>query len=390
MKIPLSKPFFSGKESHYVADLMARGQIDSDGLFTRACAETLEERFSIKKILITPSCTASLEMALMLCGLNVGDEVILPSFTFASTANAILRVGAKPVFVEIRPDTLNLDVNLVPDLITSRTKAIIPVHYAGVACDMDQLETIARTHQLMVIEDAAQAVNSFYKKRALGTIGAFGAYSFHSTKNYTCGEGGALCINSPEMFERAEIIRDKGTNRGKFLRGEVDKYTWVDIGSSFVPSELICAVLYAQLEMIEWITKKRKRICRLYDRNLRPLEVSGQLRLPHIPEDHESNYHLYYLILPNREVRDALRAYLNSNDIGAASHYVPLHASPMGNTLGYRMGDLPITEDLSDRLLRLPNYPELSEQDQMSVIKNIFAFLESLKRKSMLKTVVMK
>lgn len=378
MKIPSSKPFFSGNELPYIAEVIASGNIASDGRFTNAAARLLEERYSIPKVLITPSCTAALEIAAMLCDLGPGDEAILPSFTFASTANAILRLGAKPVFVDIRVDTLNLDETLVESAITPRTKAIFPVHYAGVACEMDRLMTIAETHNLRVVEDAAQAVNSSYAGQALGTIGTLGAYSFHATKNYVCGEGGALCINSPELLERAEIIRDKGTNRGSFLRGEIDKYTWVDIGSSSLPSELVCAFLLAQLETIEWSTMRRRRIARFYDRHLSSLEAEGLLRLPVTPKNCETNHHLYYILLPDRGTRDEVMRYLNGNDIAASSHFVPLHSSPMGKTLGYNDGDLPITEDISGRLLRLPIYPELSEQEQMHVIRNVTTCLQQI------------
>ena len=378
MKIPSSKPFFVGREITYIEEVIASGDISSDGRFTRACARLLEESYAINKILITPSCTAALEMAAMLCDLGPGDEVILPSFTFASTANAILRLGARPVFVDIRSDTLNLDETLIETAITSRTKAIFPVHYAGVGCEMDRVMEIAQKYQLQVVEDAAQGVNGFYQGRALGSIGAFGAYSFHSTKNYSCGEGGALCINSPELLDRAEIIREKGTNRSKFLRGEIDKYTWVDVGSSYLPSEIVCAFLYAQLEMIEWSTTQRRRISRFYDDHLRSLEQENFIRLPVTPGNCDSNHHLYYILLPDSPTRDQLMRQLNSKGIAAVSHYVPLHSSPMGKKLGYADGDLPITEDLSRRLLRLPIYPELSEDEQMDVISSVKTCLQQI------------
>jgi dTDP-4-amino-4,6-dideoxygalactose transaminase len=381
MRIPSSKPFLAGNEIAYISDLIASGNIDSDGRYARACAQLLEERYSIKKVLMTPSCTAALEMAAMLCDLGPDDEVILPSFTFTSTANAILRLGARPVFVDIRSDTLNLDERLVENAISSRTKAIFPVHYAGVACQMNRLMEIASEHHLLVVEDAAQAVNAFFNGRALGSIGTFGAYSFHSTKNYVCGEGGALCINSTEMVERAEIIRDKGTNRSRFARGEIDKYTWIDIGSSYAPAELVCAFLNAQLEVAEWITTRRRRISRVYDSHLHRLEREGLLRRPITPAECESNYHLYYILLPDVQTRDSLMHHLNANGIGAVSHYVPLHSSPMGRTLGYEAGQLPITEELSGRLLRLPNYPELSDDEQIYVIRNVISYLERIEIK---------
>jgi dTDP-4-amino-4,6-dideoxygalactose transaminase len=257
-EIPFNKPFLTGKELHYIAGAIARGNLGGDGHFTQQCCQLLQERFGIRRVLMMPSCTAALELAAMLCGLSPGDEVILPSFTFVSTAAAVVRLGARPVFVDIRPDTLNLDDALVEEAITPRTRAIFPVHYAGVGCEMDRLLTIARSYGLRIVEDAAQAVNSWYDGKALGSLGDLGTYSFHETKNYMCGQGGALCINAPDLNERAEILRDKGTNRQKFLRGQVDKYTWVDVGGCYVPSELCCAFLYAQLEMMEEITRRRQ------------------------------------------------------------------------------------------------------------------------------------
>lgn len=376
MKIPLNKTFLAGSELSYVAEIIASGNIGSDGRFTRACARLLEESYSIQKVVITPSCTAALEMAALLCNIGPGDEVILPSFTFASTANAVVRLGARPVFVDIRPDTLNLDERLVEAAITPRTKAIIPVHYAGVACEMDHLVTIAKAHNLLVIEDAAQGVDAFYEGRALGSIGAMGAYSFHSTKNVACGEGGALCINSEELVERAEIIRDKGTNRGQFIRGEVDKYTWVDVGSSYLPSELVSAFLFGQLEMIEWSTKRRSRICRMYNEELSPFAEQGLLRLPFTPDHCESNYHLYYVLLPDEDTRDRLLHHLNRQGAGAATHYVPLHSSPMGKKLGWK-DRLPVTEMVSECLLRLPVYPDMTETEQLYVIRAVCEFLQN-------------
>src|SRR5215468_2682286 len=300
-RIPFNKPFIAGKELHYIARAIDSGQLAGDGYFTKHCCRVFEEQLGIHKILMTPSCTAALEMAAMLCDLGPGDEVILPSFTFVSTANAFVRLGAKPVFVDIRPDTLNLDERLIESAITPRTKAIFPVHYAGVSCAMNSIMTVATKHNLVVVEDAAQGVNAFYDGRALGAIGHLGTYSFHDTKNYISGEGGALCINAPEMVERAEIIRDKGTNRSQFFRGEVDKYTWVDIGSSYVPSEICCAFLYAQLEMLETITNRRRKVYELYRHHLEPLEAEGLLRLPVIPEGCDSNYHIFYILLPDLE-----------------------------------------------------------------------------------------
>ena len=375
-RIPFNKPFIAGKELHYIAQAVTLGNIASDGYFTEKCSRILEERYGIHKVLMTPSCTAALEMAAILCDLRPGDEVILPSFTFVSTASAFVRLGAKPVFIDIRPDTLNIDENLIEAAITPKTRAIFPVHYAGVACDMDRIMAIAKKHNLLVVEDAAQGVNAFYDGRALGSIGHFGTYSFHETKNYICGEGGALCINSPEMVERAEIIRDKGTNRKQFFRGQVDKYTWVDLGSSYVLSEICCAFLYGQLEMLDAIAARRREIYQFYRPRLKPLEAAALLRLPSIPENCLSNYHLLYLLLPDVSIRNELLDFLKQSGIEAVFHYVPLHSSPIGRRFGYKDGDLPITEDLSGRLLRLPFYYEITEAEQKHVVEQLTSFLE--------------
>lgn len=376
-RIPFNKPFITGKELHYIAQAISSGQIASDGRFTRQCAQLLENRFAIPKVLMTPSCTAALEMAAMLCDLQPGDEVILPSFTFVSTVNAVVRAGAKPAFVDIRPDTLNIDERLIETAITSDTKAIIPVHYAGVACEMRRIMEIARRHNLVVVEDAAQALFAFYEDRPLGTIGHLGAYSFHETKNYVCGEGGALCLNEPSLIERAEIIREKGTNRSRFLRGMVDKYTWVDVGSSYLPSEIACAFLYAQLELLEEICQRRQSIFQFYQEQLSPLEKAGFLQLPQIPPKCESNYHMFYVLLPDCETRDALLTHLRNKGIMAVLHFVPLHAAPMAQRYGYRAGDLPVTEELSGRLARLPFFHDISQVEQMEVINEIKAFAAS-------------
>jgi len=370
-RIPFNKPFIAGKELYYIAQAVTLGNIGGDGHFTKACSRLLEERFGIHRVLLTPSCTAALEMAAMLCDLGPGDEVIMPSFTFVSTANAVVRQGARPVFVDIRPDTLNIDDALIEDAITERTKAIFPVHYAGVGCEMDRIMTIAQQHDLLVVEDAAQGVNAFYDGRALGSIGHLGCYSFHETKNYICGEGGALCVNRPELVQRAEILRDKGTNRQQFFRGEVDKYTWVDVGGSYVPSEICSAFLYGQLEMLDPIARRRREIYRFYRHQLKPLEDEGLLRLPHLPEDCKSNYHMFYVLLPDAETRDGLLDYLKSQGIHAVFHYVPLHTSPMGRKFGYKEGDLPVTEELSGRLVRLPFYYEIEEEEQRTVADHV-------------------
>ena len=374
--IPFNKPYLTGKEMHYIAQAVARHGISGDGPFTRGCARVLEERFGIEKVLMTPSCTAALEMAAMLCDLGPGDEVILPSYTFVSSANAFVRLGARPVFVEIRPDTFNLDESRIEEAITPRTRAIMPVQYAGVSCEMDAIMAIAGRHGLRVIEDAAQGVNASYRGRALGSIGHLGTYSFHDTKNLTCGEGGALCVNAPELFERAEIIRDKGTNRARFFRGEVDKYTWVDVGSSYIPSEISCAFLYAQLEMMDEIKRIRVAIARRYRDLLGPLEDEGLLRLPCVPEGCETHCRTFFVVLKDRATRDALMEDLRQNGIQAVFHFVPLHSSPMGERFGYREEDLPVTREMSGRILRLPSFAEITEAQQERVASQVAAFLK--------------
>jgi dTDP-4-amino-4,6-dideoxygalactose transaminase len=374
-KIPFNRPHITGKEIDYISRAIASGNLSADGYFTRGCASLLKDRFGLLKVLMTPSCTAALEMSAMLCDLEPGDEAILPSFTFVSTANAIARAGAKPVFVDIRPDTLNIDEGLIEAAVTSRTRAIFPVHYAGVSCEMGRIIAIAKKHGLMVVEDAAQGVNAFYNGLPLGALGQLGTYSFHDTKNYVCGEGGALAINSIEMVERAEIIREKGTNRSQFFRGEVDKYTWVDFGSSYLPSEISCAFLLAQLEAMDAITERRRRIYSFYQEHLSPLEERGQLRVPSVPRECRINYHLFYILLNDPKTRDGLMAYLKENDIQAVFHYVPLHTSPMGKRFGYNEGDLPLTEDLSARLLRLPFYYDITEEEQMLVVSRIAEYV---------------
>ncbi len=374
--IPFNKPFLTGAELRYVSEAITSGNINSDGPFTQKCSRLLEDRFAAHRVFMTPSCTAALEMAAILCDLGPGDEVILPSFTFTSSANAIIKVGAHPVFVDIRPDTLNLDENLIEGSITSKTKAILVVHYAGVACEMDRIMSIAAKHNLLVVEDAAQAVNSFYKGRAAGTIGHFGTYSFHHTKNYTCGEGGALCVNAPEKVGRAEMLRDKGTDRSKFLRGEVDKYTWVDFGSSYSPSEITSAFLYAQLEMLDEISSRRRQIFNFYYSLLKPLEDMGVLRLPTIPSECESNSHIFYVLLHSPQIRDEVITFLKQHGVSASFHFVPVHSSPMGKKFGHTRVELPITDQLSARLLRLPLYLDLSEEQQQTVVELLSRFLK--------------
>jgi dTDP-4-amino-4,6-dideoxygalactose transaminase len=373
-RIPFNQPHVVGREVDYIAQAVGEKKIAADGHYTKLCAKLLEARLGIPKVLLTPSCTAALEMAAILCDLSPGDEVILPSYTFVSTANAVVRLGARPVFVDIRPDTFNIDEERIPRAVTPRTKAIFPVHYAGVSCEMSRIMEIAARHDLAVVEDAAQAVNASYHGRPLGSIGHLAAYSFHETKNYVCGEGGALCVNDPRYVERAEIIREKGTNRSRFLRGMVDKYTWVDVGSSYVPSEISCAFLYAQLEELESIARRRGEIYECYRRHLAPLEDAGFLRLPRIPDGCRSNYHMFYVLLRDAAARDALIAHLKVHGIQAVFHYVPLHTSPVGSKFGYRAGDLPVTEDVSSRLVRLPFYCVISEEQQIEVVARIRDF----------------
>jgi dTDP-4-amino-4,6-dideoxygalactose transaminase len=379
-KIPFNRPFIAGKELFYIAQSVTFGNMAGDGHFTKACCALMEKQFQTPKVLLTPSCTAALEMCALLADLKAGDEVIMPSYTFVSTANAVALRGARPVFVDIRPDTLNINENLIEDAITPRTKAIFPVHYAGVSCEMDRIMAIAEKHDLIVAEDAAQGVNSYYHGRALGTIGHLGCYSFHETKNYICGEGGALCINDDLRFaDRSEIIRDKGTNRRQFFRGQVDKYTWVDLGSSYVPSEIVSAFLYGQLELLDEIRNRRKANFDYYHAHLSPMEAEGLLRRPIIPYGCETNYHMYYILLEDAETRNGLMKHLNQQGIMAVFHYIPLHSSPMGLKMGYAGGELPVTEDISARLLRLPLFYEITPQQQETVVNCIRDHLMSRK-----------
>jgi len=372
--IPFNYPFVAGKELYYMAEAVFSGQIASNGAFTRRCQAELERRTGAEKVLLTHSCTAALELAALLCGVAPGHEVIMPSFTFVSTANAFVLRGATPVFVDIRPDTLNLDESLLEAAITPRTRAIVPVHYAGVACDMDAIMGIARAHGIPVIEDAAQGIEASYKGRALGTIGDLGCWSFHETKNLICGEGGALAVNDPALRERAQILWEKGTDRAAFERGEVDRYTWQDLGSSFAPSELIAGFLAAQLEEAEQITARRAATHRRYLEGLHDLEQAGKLQLPRVPADCGNNAHLFPLLLPTQEQRDALLSFLRGRGIGAVFHYIPLHDSPFARRAGYYTGPLPVTEDVSRRLARLPCYYELSPEQQQRVIDAVHAF----------------
>lgn len=375
--IPFNKPYIAGRELEYIVKSVALGNIAADGYFTNACVEILRDRLEVAQSLMVTSCTSALEMAAILCGVEEGDEVILPAYTFVSTASAFVRAGARPVFVDIRPDTLNIDETAIEASLTPRAKVVVPVHYAGVACEMGTIMDIAKRHNLFVVEDAAQGVHAYYHQQALGSIGHLGTYSFHETKNYVCGEGGALCINDERFGERAEILRDKGTNRQKFFRGEVDKYTWVDVGSSYVLSELCCAFLYAQLESLDEIRERRRQIDDTYRIGLADLESEGRLRLPIVPEGCQPNYHMFYILLPDQETQESLRSFLRDRGIHSVFHYVPLHTSPMGSRYGYRQGDLPVTEEYSGRPLRLPFFCELKESEQAHIVHSIHNFMES-------------
>jgi dTDP-4-amino-4,6-dideoxygalactose transaminase len=354
MNIPFNKPYMTGKELWYIAQAHSNGHLAGDGFFTKSCSRWLESSIGCKKALLTHSCTAALEMAALLANLGPGDEVIMPSYTFVSTANAFVLRGAVPVFVDIRPDTLNIDENLIEAAITPRTKAIIPVHYAGVACEMDAIMEIAKRHDLIVIEDAAQGIMSKYKGRPLGSIGHLGCLSFHETKNIISGEGGALLINDPELVQRAEIIREKGTNRSQFFRGQVDKYTWCDLGSSFLPGELIAAFLWAQMEAGEDINSRRIALWNRYNSAFEVFERNGRLRRPIVPDMCIHNAHMYYILLPSLDKRAAFISYLKSQGIGSVFHYVPLHSAPAARDFSRYHGGMDITDQYSDRLVRLP------------------------------------
>ncbi|MFO0252552.1 MAG: dTDP-4-amino-4,6-dideoxygalactose transaminase [Betaproteobacteria bacterium] len=373
--IPFNKPFTIGAELEYITDAVRRGHLSGDGHYTKLCHRWLEDKLGAKRALLTHSCTAALEMAAILCDIRPGDEVIMPSYTFVSTANAFVLRGGVPVFVDIRADTLNLDETLIEAAITPKTKAIVPVHYAGVACEMDTIMAIARHHKLLVAEDAAQAVLSDYKGRRPGAIGDLGCLSFHETKNVISGEGGALLVNNPALVERAEIIREKGTNRSQFFRGEVDKYTWVDIGSSFLPSELVGAFLWAQLEQAEAIIAKRRRICAIYRESLQDLADEGLIGLPQAePEGLAGNGHMFYLFTRTAAERGPLLAHLKAAGVHAVFHYVPLHSSPAGRRYGRTAGGLPVTEDRAERLARLPLYFNLDDDQARAIAAQVRGF----------------
>ncbi|MBQ8052746.1 MAG: dTDP-4-amino-4,6-dideoxygalactose transaminase [Lachnospiraceae bacterium] len=373
-KIPFNIPPFIGTELKYVQQAIDAHKICGDGQFTRKCNTWIEDRFGAPGALLTTSGTTALEMAALLCGLEKGDEVILPSFTFSSTATSIVLTGATPVFIDIRPDTMNIDENKIEAAITDRTKAIMAVHYAGVACEMDKIMEIAHRHDLKVIEDAAQGVMSTYKGKALGTIGDFGCYSFHETKNYSMGEGGALILNHKEDIEPAEILREKGTNRARFFRGQVDKYTWVEYGSSYLPSDMNAAYLWAQLQEADRINENRLATWNAYNVAFAPLSAQGRLVLPTIPEECVHNAHMYYVKLRDLRERTEFIDYLHSCDVGCVFHYVPLHSSPAGRRFGRFNGEDVYTTAESDRLARLPLYFGMTEEDRSKVIETVLSF----------------
>jgi dTDP-4-amino-4,6-dideoxygalactose transaminase len=373
-RIPFNRPSVVGKELYYISQCIFNGYSAGDGEFTKKCHRLLEQELGVPKVLLTTSCTHALEMTALLLDIQPGDEVIVPSFTFVSTINAFVLRGVKPIFIDIRPDTLNMDEKQLERLITPKTRAILPVHYAGVGCEMDVICEIASRHNIPIVEDNAHGLFGKYKGRYLGTFGAFATQSFHETKNFTCGEGGALIINDPHSIERAEIIREKGTNRSRFFRGQVDKYSWVDIGSSYLPSDMLAAFLYAQLEARVEIQARRRQIWEYYHQHLDEWAKEHNTQLPTIPPHCEQSYHMFYILLPSLEYRQALIAYLKSCGILSVFHYLPLHLSDMGRQFGGKEGDCPVTEDVSDRLLRLPYYFDLSEADQEQVVTAIRGF----------------
>ncbi len=372
--IPFNRPYEVGTELDYIKQVLEEGHISGDGMFTQRCHSLLEEALGVPKVLLTTSCTHALEMSAILLDIQPGDEFIVPSYTFVTTVNAFVLRGARPIFIDIRPDTLNMDESLLEGKITTQTKAIIPVHYAGVGCEMDKIMDVAGRYGIRVVEDNAHSLFGKYKGKHLGTFGCMAAQSFHETKNFTSGEGGALLINDPEFVDRAEIIREKGTNRSRFFRGQVDKYTWVDIGSSYLPSDILAAYLYAQLEARVTIQSKRERIWNFYESKIHDWAQENDIRLPVVPSHCEQTYHMFYLLFPSLEIRQGMIEHLKSKGILSVFHYLPLHLSKMGKKFGGRDGDCPVTEDVSDRLLRLPFYTGLSEDDQSRVVEEMCSF----------------
>jgi dTDP-4-amino-4,6-dideoxygalactose transaminase len=375
IRIPFNKPYLVGSEFGYIGEAISLGHTAGDGPFTRKCSELLQSLLQAERVLLTTSCTDALEMAAMLLQLREGDEVIVPSFTFVSTANAFAVHGAKPVFVDIRPDTLNLDERQLEASITERTRAVVPVHYAGVGCEMDEIMRISKERGLALIEDNAHGLFGGYRGKPLGSFGALATQSFHETKNVTCGEGGALVINDVSLTERAEVLRDKGTNRSRFFRGQVDKYTWVDYGSSFLPSDILAAYLYGQLMARRRIQAARKRIWDVYATELAAWAAANGVRLPFIPEDRKQPYHMFYLVLPSLGARTAILDHLRHRGILAVFHYQPLHLSEMGRHYGGRAGQCPVTEQISDQLVRLPMYNSMTEDEQIEVVEAVTDFV---------------
>jgi dTDP-4-amino-4,6-dideoxygalactose transaminase len=375
-RIPFNRPFIVGKELFYVSKAVLAGHLAGDGVFTQQVNAWLERVYDAKLALLTNSCTAALEISAYLCNVGPGDEVIMPSWTFVSTANAFAIRGARIRFIDIREDTLNIDESRIEEAITDRTKAIVPVHYAGVSADMEEICRIGKKHGIPVVEDAAQGVNATYQNRYLGTIGELGCYSFHETKNFISGEGGALLINDDKYAERAQIIREKGTNRTAFRKGVVDKYTWIDFGSSYLPSEIVAAFLFAQLEEAETITHTRRAVFSYYAHAFRPLHDRGLLRMPITPRQCRHNAHMFYLIMASREERDGLIRFLDERNIQAVFHYIPLHSSPKGREVAIGPEELPVTDDIAGRLVRLPCYFGLERSDQDRVIEAVEAFVD--------------
>ncbi len=375
--VSFNVPPYIDKSMEYIHRAAETHKISGDGEYTKKCNKWMEDRFNASKVLLTTSGSTALDMAAILCEIKPGDEVILPSYTFSSTANAFVLAGAKLVFVDIRPDTMNIDEKRIEEAITEKTKVIVAVHYAGVSCEMDTIMDIAHRHGLFVVEDAAQGVMSTYKGKALGTIGDFGCYSFHETKNYSMGEGGAILINNPAFIEKAEILREKGTNRSKFFRGQVDKYTWVDFGDSYLPSEINAAYLWAQLEVADEINNNRLSIWERYYKAFRPLQDKGFMEIPYIPEECKHNAHMFYVKLKNIQQRTAFINYLKERGIGCVFHYVPLHSAPAGLKFGRFCGEDVYTTKESDRLTRLPMYYGLTEDDQTYVINTVRDYFEN-------------
>lgn len=376
IKIPFNKPCFEGKELDYIAQAIDNGLVSGDGLFTKKCHQFFEKVLGVKKAFLTTSCTHALEMAAILCDIKEGDEIIVPSFTFVSTVNAFIIKGARPRFIDIKQDTLNLDESRLEGLVNSRTKIILPVHYAGVGCEMDSILEIANKHDIAVVEDNAHGLFGKYKGKNLGSFGCMSTLSFHETKNIICGEGGALLINDPQYIERAEIIREKGTNRSRMFRGEVDKYTWVDIGSSYLPSDILAAFLYAQLKAKDRIQEHRRKVWNYYDVNLKDWAAKHDIRLPIIPDHCQQPYHMYYMLMPSLHERNELIAHLKSHKILSVFHYLPLHLSDMGSKLMNKSDICPVTEQVSDRLIRLPFYNNLTEEDMCIIVDCITEFYD--------------